>query len=119
MNDEERQKIALFRYGIIAPAVSGNFNESLSLKGVFRDAANKSYTNPRGEDTRVTASTIVCSYFDLRLFIVFTPKHFFYYIYVYISHYLCILNTKSKKTMIYKFLHSISYCRHKIITIKY
>lgn len=58
MNDEERQKIALFRYGIIAPAVSGNFNESLSLKGFFRDAANKSYTNPRGEDTRVTASTI-------------------------------------------------------------
>jgi transposase InsO family protein len=58
MNDEERQKIALFRYGIIAPAVSGNYDETLSLKGFFRDAANRVYTNPRGEDTRVTASTI-------------------------------------------------------------
>lgn len=41
MNDNERQKIALFRYGIIAPAVSGTYDESLSLKGFFRDASKK------------------------------------------------------------------------------
>lgn len=27
MNDETRQKIALFRYGIIAPVVSGTYDE--------------------------------------------------------------------------------------------
>ncbi|MGN0966938.1 MAG: DDE-type integrase/transposase/recombinase [Candidatus Coprovivens sp.] len=58
MNDNERQKIALFRYGIIAPAVSGTFDESLSLKGFFRDASKKVYTNSRGEDTMISASTI-------------------------------------------------------------
>ena len=45
MNEDDRQKIGLFRYGIIAPAVSGNFDESSSLKGFFRDAAVRSYTN--------------------------------------------------------------------------
>lgn len=58
MNDDERQKIALFRYGIIAPAVSSNYDESLSLKGLFRDAAKKVYTNPRGVDTKISPSTI-------------------------------------------------------------
>lgn len=58
MNDNERQKIALFRYGIIAPAVSGTYDESLSLKGFFRDASKKVYTNPRGADTMISAATI-------------------------------------------------------------
>jgi len=58
MNDDERQKIALFRYGIIAPAISRNYDESLSLKGFFRNAANKSYVNPRGEDVKIAPSTI-------------------------------------------------------------
>lgn len=58
MNDNERQKIALFRYGIIAPAVSGTYDESLSLKGFFRDASKKVYTNPREEDTMISAATI-------------------------------------------------------------
>lgn len=58
MNDNERKEIALFRYGIIAPAVSGTYDEAMSLKGFFRDAASKVYTNPRGEDTKVAASTI-------------------------------------------------------------
>ena len=58
MNDKERNDIALFRYGIIAPAVTGTYEDSISLKGFFRDAATKSYTNPRGESTKVAASTI-------------------------------------------------------------
>lgn len=58
MNDKERNDIALFRYGIIAPAVTGTNEDSISLKGFFRDAATKSYTNPRGESTKVAASTI-------------------------------------------------------------
>lgn len=58
MNDDERQKIALFRYGIIAPAVSDNYDETLSLKGFFRNAAKKVYVNPRGEDTKISATTV-------------------------------------------------------------
>ena len=58
MNDNERKDIALFRYGIIAPAVTGTYDNSVSLKGFFRDAAAKSYVNPRGEYTKVAASTI-------------------------------------------------------------
>ena len=58
MNDKERNDIALFRYGIIAPAVTGTYEDSISSKGFFRDAATKSYTNPRGESTKVAASTI-------------------------------------------------------------
>ena len=58
MNDETRQKIALFRYGIIAPVVSGTYDEGKSIKGFFRDAAGKVYTNPSGEETRVSASTL-------------------------------------------------------------
>lgn len=58
MNDKERNDIALFRYGIIAPAVTGIYDDSISLKGFFRDAATKTYTNPRGESTKIAASTI-------------------------------------------------------------
>lgn len=58
MNDNERKEIALFRYGIISPAVTGTYDESLSLKGFFRSAAERTYTNPRGETTRVSAPTI-------------------------------------------------------------
>ena len=58
MNDETRQKIALFRYGIIAPVVSGTYDEGKSIKGFFRDAASKVYTNPSGEETKVSASTL-------------------------------------------------------------
>ncbi|MFI3202401.1 MAG: DDE-type integrase/transposase/recombinase [Eubacteriales bacterium] len=58
MTDDERQKIALFRYGIIAPAISGLDETSTSLQGFFRDASTKVYKNPRGEDTKVAASTI-------------------------------------------------------------
>jgi len=66
MNENERQKIALFRYGIIAPAVSSTYDDTLSLKGFFRDAANKVYTNPRGEDTKVAASTIERWFYNYR-----------------------------------------------------
>ena len=58
MNEKERNDIALFRYGIISPAVTGTYENSISLKGFFRDAATLVYTNPRGESTKVAASTI-------------------------------------------------------------
>ena len=58
MKDDKREKIALFRYAIISPAVCRAFDDASSLKGFFRDAADKVYTNPSGEDTKISASTI-------------------------------------------------------------
>ncbi len=58
MNDEIRQEIALFRYGILVPLISGISDESLAKKAFFRDAATKTYTNPRGVDTMISASTL-------------------------------------------------------------
>jgi transposase len=58
MNDETRQQIALFRYGILAPLISGTYDDLGSRKGFFRDAASRTYTNPRGLDTTLSASTL-------------------------------------------------------------
>jgi len=66
MNQEKRTEIALFRYAIIAPIISGTFKEHNSLKGFFRDASKKVYTNPRGEDTRVSDGTIERWYYKYR-----------------------------------------------------
>jgi len=66
MNDEARRNIALFRYAIIAPAVSGTCDEGQSIKAFFSDAAKRTYTNPRGEDVRVAASTMERWYYSYR-----------------------------------------------------
>ncbi len=66
MNQEKRREIALFRYAIIAPIISGTFEEHNSLKGFFRDASKKVYTNPRGYDTRVSDTTIERWYYQYR-----------------------------------------------------
>lgn len=58
MNQEIRTKIALFRYGILAPIISGANDNHHNLKAFFRDASDKVYTNPRGEDTRISAPTL-------------------------------------------------------------
>ena len=66
MNDEARRNIALFRYGIIAPIVSGTYDEDKSIKEFFSDTAKKTYTNPRGEDTKVSASTLERWYYSYK-----------------------------------------------------
>lgn len=66
MNDETRQKIALFRYGILAPIISGTYEEDKTIKEFFSDAAKKVYTNPRGEDTKVTAYTLERWYYKYK-----------------------------------------------------
>lgn len=58
MNDEQRRDIALFRYGIIAPIISDTNINTKNRKEFFRNAAKLTYTNPRGEDTKVCAGTI-------------------------------------------------------------
>lgn len=58
MNQEARQNIALFRYGIIAPVISGTIADDKSITRFFLDAAKRTYQNPRGEDIRFSAATL-------------------------------------------------------------
>lgn len=64
MTDEVRREIALFRYGILAPLISEAYDESNSIKQFLDNAAAKTYTNPRGEDTKISASTLERWYYD-------------------------------------------------------
>lgn len=64
MNDDKRQKTALFRYGILAPLLSGVTEDVLSKHGFFQDAANKVYTKPNGVDTTISAVTLERWYYS-------------------------------------------------------
>lgn len=64
MNNETRQQIALFRYGILAPLISGTYDEHKTVKEFFSHASQKVYQNPRGEDTKVSASTLERWYYN-------------------------------------------------------
>lgn len=58
MNDNEREKIALFRYGVIAPLVSGTLEEGVSKDAFFRDASNKIYQYYDETDITISEYTI-------------------------------------------------------------
>lgn len=66
MDDETKKKIALFRYGILAPIISGTYDEGMSVKEFFRDASNKIYTNHKGEDTKVSITTLERWYYKYK-----------------------------------------------------
>ena len=66
MNDDKRQKTALFRYGILAPLLSGITEDALSNQAFFRDAAKKVYTAPNGVDTTISAITLERWYYSYR-----------------------------------------------------
>ena len=58
MNDDERQEIALFRYRVLSPLISGTKDESLSLSSFFSNASKNTYTTPDGRDVNFAPSTI-------------------------------------------------------------
>lgn len=66
MNDKVKHDIALFRYGIIAPVISGTYDENKSMKVFFSDAAKRVYTNPRGEDVKFSESTLERWYYNYK-----------------------------------------------------
>lgn len=66
MKDEKRQKTALFRYGIIAPLISGTYDEHKSLQSFFCDAAQRTYTDPYGEDVTVSPSSVERWYYKYK-----------------------------------------------------
>jgi len=64
MNNDKRQKTALFRYGILAPLLSGITVDAASNKAFFRDASKKVYTTPNGADTTISAVTLERWYYS-------------------------------------------------------
>lgn len=58
MNDKTREKIALFRYGIIAPLVSGTAETSRSNYAFFKQASKLTYLNPEGDPVKVSETSI-------------------------------------------------------------
>ena len=66
MNEKTRKEIALFRYGILAPLISGTYDQNTSIQGFFREAAGKLYTTPSGEDTKIATSTLERWYYNYK-----------------------------------------------------
>ena len=58
MDEESRNRIALFRYGIIAPLVTKGIVTPEERGKFFRDAARRKYENVNGEMVSVSADTI-------------------------------------------------------------
>ena len=58
MKDEKRQDIALFRYGILAPLISGTLEENISNKEFYSRAAKKVYTNHDGTEVTISETTL-------------------------------------------------------------
>lgn len=57
LTDKYRTEVALFRYGILAPLISGTWDGG-SDHQFFKKAANKTYTLPNGKEKNYTAHTI-------------------------------------------------------------
>lgn len=58
MTIDQKQQVALFRYGVIAPLETGTSDPAISNSEFFRQAAAKTYTGPDGKPKTVGASTI-------------------------------------------------------------
>lgn len=58
MTMDQKQRIALFRYSVIAPLENGTHDLSLSNNEFFRQAAKRSYPGPDGKTVTVGASTV-------------------------------------------------------------
>ena len=58
MTLDQKQQIALFRYGVIAPLETGTSDPSISNNEFFRRAAKNTYAGPDGRPVTVSAATI-------------------------------------------------------------
>ena len=58
MTLDQKQQTALFRYGVIAPLITGTVESGTSNRAFFRQAAEKNYPDADGTPRTVSASTI-------------------------------------------------------------
>ena len=56
MNDDKRRDIGLMRFGIISPLANGIYEGG--IKAFFREASNRTYINPGGEEVQFSATSI-------------------------------------------------------------
>lgn len=63
MTDKEKEKIALFRYGIISPLISG-LAISTSKKAYLKELGEKEYLNPNGTNVKIDWKTIEGWYYQ-------------------------------------------------------
>ena len=57
MNEQQRQQVANFRYGLIAPLVSRKL-EAGEQMALMRDIVSHVYTTPTGEEKRMSLRTL-------------------------------------------------------------
>lgn len=58
MMQDMKQEIALFRYGILAPFITGTVEEGMSKKGFFKMASQRKYKYPDGKMVGVSMTTL-------------------------------------------------------------
>ena len=58
MTMDQKQQTALFRYGVIAPLITGNKDPGMSNRAFFHQAAQKSYPGADGTPKTISAATI-------------------------------------------------------------
>ena len=66
MNDDARRDIALMRFGIISPLANAIYEGG--IKAFFREASNRTYINPSGEEVRFSATSIERWYYTYKNF---------------------------------------------------
>lgn len=64
MNDDARRDIGLMRFGIISPLANGIYEGG--IKAFFREASNRTYINPSGEEVRFSATSIERWYYTYK-----------------------------------------------------
>ena len=66
MTADEKEGIALMKYSVIVPLISGSWDPGKSNKAFFRDAAQKAYPLPNGKTRKYSAPTIERWFNDYR-----------------------------------------------------
>ena len=66
MKETERKEIALFRYSILSPLISGTWEGEGSIHSFFRHVSTKTFNYPDGTDTKVAASTVERWYYQYK-----------------------------------------------------
>jgi len=65
MDEQDRQKIALWRVGILGPLLSAHLEHG-DLTEYFQQAAARTHEHPQGRRVRVTARTVQSWYYDYK-----------------------------------------------------
>ncbi len=103
MDSNKPEDTALFRYGIIAPLVSGTVDKDISNRQFFMEASEKTYEDPCGKPVKVSWYTIA-RWYDTYRKEGFDGLKPLYVVFSYVEFYLFFLILR---TFLFKKLHII------------